>query len=72
MAREYRTKGGKLQIMPSLEEVRSMIDEQEGWCLACGSTQPGVEPDARRYTCECCGEPKVYGAEELVLMGLVD
>jgi hypothetical protein len=29
-----------------------------------------VEPDARRYTCEGCGQPKVYGLEELVLMGI--
>jgi hypothetical protein len=36
--------------------------------LACGAEAEGVEPDARRYECECCGEPKVYGAEELVLM----
>ena len=25
-----------------------------------------VEPDARRVECESCGEPKVYGAEELL------
>ena len=29
-----------------------------------------VEPDARKYECDCCGEPKVYGAEELIMMGL--
>ena len=28
----------------------------------------GCEPDARNYTCESCGEPKVFGAEELLLM----
>jgi ParB family chromosome partitioning protein len=26
-----------------------------------------VEPDARKYECESCGEPGVYGAEELLL-----
>jgi hypothetical protein len=29
----------------------------------------GVEPDAREYECEACGEREVYGAQEL-LMGI--
>jgi CRISPR/Cas system-associated protein Cas10 (large subunit of type III CRISPR-Cas system) len=28
----------------------------------------GVEPDARKYECEVCGEPGVYGAEELLMV----
>jgi len=39
-----------------------------GFCIACGDEAYGVEPDARRYTCESCDEPGVYGAEELLLM----
>jgi hypothetical protein len=39
-----------------------------GFCLACGEESYGVEPDARRYECESCGERKVYGAEEILLM----
>jgi len=39
-----------------------------GFCLACGATAHGVEPDARDYTCEECGQPKVYGAEEVLMM----
>lgn len=39
-----------------------------GFCEACGATAHGVEPDARDYTCEACGQPKVYGAEEWLLM----
>lgn len=39
-----------------------------GFCLGCGAEAHGVEPDARGYECEACGEPRVYGAEELVLM----
>ncbi len=46
-----------------------MDDDGEGFCLACGSTQR-AEPDARRYQCHACGAPKVYGAQELALMGL--
>jgi hypothetical protein len=28
----------------------------------------GVEPDARNYLCEACGERRVFGAEEILLM----
>lgn len=66
----YKAKSGATQYMPSIEEVREMDEAGEGWCLACGETQDGVEPDARRYTCECCGKDKVYGAAELACMGL--
>lgn len=39
-----------------------------GFCLACGEEAFGVEPDARKYECESCGEKRVYGAEELLIM----
>lgn len=42
-------------------------DENEGFCLACGAEAFNVEPDAREYPCESCGERKVYGAQELLL-----
>jgi hypothetical protein len=40
-----------------------------GFCLACGNEQEQCEPDGRRRKCEACGEFKVYGAEEIILMG---
>ena len=67
--RQYRTRAGVTQLMPSFDELQAMDNDGEGWCLACGSTQ-AAEPDARRYVCESCGKPKVYGAEQLALMGL--
>lgn len=42
-----------------------------GYCTACGDEAYGVEPDARRYKCESCGERAVYGIEELLVMGLI-
>jgi hypothetical protein len=51
------------QIMAAVE-----ADDSLGFCLACGEEANGVEPDARRYTCESCGAAKVYGAEELLMM----
>lgn len=68
--KQYTTKSGVKQYMPSLEEVENMDSDGEGFCLSCGATQ-AAEPDARRYRCDCCGNHKVYGAAELALMGLV-
>ena len=49
-----------------IEAVES--GEMYGFCIACGALADGVEPDARRYTCDECGAQKVYGAEELLMM----
>lgn len=38
-----------------------------GYCIACGYEHDGVEPDARNYECEDCGEDAVYGAQELLM-----
>ena len=68
--REYRTRDGRTQFKPSIQLAMALNGSNQGFCLACANAQDGVEPDARRYTCEACGAPKVYGAEELTLMGL--
>lgn len=69
----YQTRSGTTQYKPSLVQVQEIIEGEGygGFCLACGVEAYGVEPDARKYTCEYCGAAKVYGAEELVMMGLV-
>ena len=71
---QYKAKSGKTQWKPVFDRnfERACYEEGIGFCLACGSTQSFVEPDGRRYTCEDCRQPKVYGLEELLLMGLVD
>ena len=66
----YTTKSGAKQFKPSAALLQELDANNMGFCLACGETAEGVEPDARRDTCECCGAPKVYGAAELALMGL--
>lgn len=71
MPKQYTTAKGVQQWMPSLEEVQEMDENMEGFCLACNNVQSGCEPDARNYECEACGKRKVFGAAELVLMGLV-
>ena len=42
-------------------------DDNIGFCTACGAEHYGIEPDARKYTCEECGENSVYGAQELLM-----
>jgi len=42
-----------------------------GFCVECGDEAYGIEPDARRYECESCEAPAVYGIEELLMMGAV-
>lgn len=66
----YKTKSGATQFKPTIRAIEAMLrrDDHEGSCLACGKTAHGVEPDARRYTCESCDAAKVYGVEELLLM----
>jgi hypothetical protein len=54
----------KVTMEQVLEAIES--DDNLGFCLACGAEAYGVEPDARRNTCEACGALQVYGAEELL------
>jgi hypothetical protein len=56
--------------IPKIEQILSAVESGEkiGFCLACGAKQEGVHPDARRVACESCGKPKVFGAEELLMM----
>ncbi len=70
---EYKTKAGVTQYRPDMSEAeyRDANNEYLGFCLACGNEQGGCEPDARQYECESCGAKKVYGIEELLMMGLV-
>ncbi len=42
--------------------------ENPGFCIECGEDADGCEPDARNYECEVCGERKVFGAAEIMLM----
>jgi len=55
----------------SQEEYRVTKNEDGGRCIACGAEAYGCEPDACEYPCGECNEDRVYGIEELLLMGLV-
>jgi hypothetical protein len=63
----------KMHVSIRLERVEEAVGRHQhaldnpGFCVKCGADAEGVEPDARKYECESCGEPGVYGAEELLM-----
>lgn len=67
--RPYKAKNGAKQFRPIISEA-DLERGNMGFCLACGVEAEGVEPDGRKYECEHCHAPKVYGLEELAMMGL--
>lgn len=42
--------------------------DNPGFCINCGAEVEGVEPDAKRYKCQACEQPGVYGAELLLAL----
>lgn len=45
----------------------AMDDTDDGICHNCGHIQSNVEPDARNYKCENCGDNAVFGIEQTVI-----
>ena len=72
-ARPHKNRKGEDRFHPVFEDRESPLDfDNVGFCLGCGSETSGVEPDACKYPCESCGQPLVYGLEEIAIMGLVE
>ena len=61
---DWASKHADLVIEEAEESTFGM--GSEGFCVRCGASRSGCEPDAREYPCESCGENAVYGACELV------
>ena len=59
-------------MMFNLDDVIQATESLEGFCITCGEPCEGCEPDARQYHCEVCETPTVYGAEEIIIMGLAE
>ena len=55
----------------TVAQLKEAGEMQAGYCVACGEMRDGCEPDACEYECEACGQNQVYGAEEIMLMGLI-
>jgi Zn finger protein HypA/HybF involved in hydrogenase expression len=57
----------------SEEEYQDWVENYEGYCRECREwTADSVEPDARGYKCPDCGKKADYGAEEALMMGLIE
>ncbi len=75
LGRPPRTRRKKVDSSINIAKVTTqdildavMRDDHRGFCLSCGEEAFNVEPDARKYECDTCGERQVYGAEELLIM----
>lgn len=55
------------RIMPLAEQQMFGTDDT-GVCLACGEERDGCEPDAENYECYACGQFRVMGVSELMIM----
>ena len=55
------------RVLEAVENAATSL-ENPGFCIDCGSEESDVEPDARNYRCEACGQKEVFGAEELLIM----
>ena len=50
------------------DEIEEYIcDGTVGICIKCCNIQWGVEPDAKGYCCDECGENSVMGIEEAII-----
>lgn len=63
----------KIQVDMTFDEAQELAweDGTTGICLSCGAIADGVEPDARGYRCTYCGEMRVFGLEECLIMDAV-
>ena len=55
----------------NIDDILAAIEEDNniGFCTNCDEEAEGVEPDARGYFWEACGQATIFGAKELLLMG---
>lgn len=61
------------RVSMAASEFEEACDAYQGFCTNCRRiTSDSVEPDAREYECESCGERTVYGAEEALFMDLIE
>ena len=61
-------RSGKLSARKIVRAVRR--GDNSGYCITCGRRRKNTEPDAREVLCNRCKTNTVYGAEELLIMGV--
>ena len=50
------------------DEYLELEEQHFGLCLVCGEESDSCEPDAANYVCVSCGERKVFGTANLLMM----
>ena len=55
-----------------MAEYKELQSTEMGICVSCLNRQGPVEPDARDYRCDSCGENQVFGIEELLIAGKLE
>ena len=47
--------------------IEDLSDLNIGYCLNCGTSMGGVEPDAEYYTCPDCNQCMVFGTQTILI-----
>ncbi len=57
----------------AMDEFSEATEFNYGWCTNCKEfCGECCEPDAENYECPVCGENTCYGAEQALILGLID
>ncbi len=57
----------------STADYRDACENYTGWCTGCHDfTRDGTEPDAEGYDCPACEQNLVMGAEQALMLGIID
>jgi hypothetical protein len=57
----------------SVYDYNEAVDQYLGWCTTCDDfTRDSTEGDAEDYLCEICEENSVMGAENALIMGIIE
>jgi len=63
----------KTKVTVAEGAMYAYVEGNCGVCVECGEwTSGGVEPDAEKDKCTVCSKMAVYGAEQALLMGLIE
>lgn len=63
----------KLHKSVTIEKVVDAVErnlftlDNPGFCIACGAEVDSCDPDAHGDDCDECGQPQVFGADELLM-----
>jgi Zn finger protein HypA/HybF involved in hydrogenase expression len=61
------------KIMIHEADYAEATDSYQGWCRHCKEfTRENTEPDAENYDCPVCEKKSVVGAEQALLLGLIE